>query len=134
MVESDCYQVKDLSQLNDELSKDREFDQSFAREKLHAVSSGLANMEKELEEFKSGSSLAEKIAKLELRNFELEQALKIKESAIEKLSRRNAQLEKDLKAKDTLRMSQLELLALRNCELEKEITRTVSSCPSDVAS
>lgn len=122
---------KELSMLQRELSKDNGVDLSFARAKFSSVSNAITGLETELEELRPGNSLAEKIAKMELRNSELEQALKIKESAIEKLAIRNAQLVKELKAKDILRMSQLELLALRNCELETEIARTASTCHNE---
>ena len=57
------------------------------------------------------------------RNQELEDALKIKESAIKKLLARNEELENELKRKESVRLSQLELLALRNVELEKELQK-----------
>jgi predicted nuclease with TOPRIM domain len=122
---------KELSMLQRELSKDNGVDLSSARAKISSVSNAITGLETELEQLRPGNGLAEKIAKMELRNSELEQALKIKESAIEKLANRNAQLVKELKAKDILRMSQLELLALRNCELETEIARTASTCHNE---
>jgi hypothetical protein len=116
-----------LSSLETELSKDQNFDQELARKTLVSLSAGIADLQSEMEGLKSNHHLAERVSKLEIRNAELEDALKIKDSAIEKLAIRNSQLEKELKSKDTLRMSQLELLALRNVELEKELSR----CSSD---
>ena len=63
--------------------------------------------------------VADTLLKVLARNRELEEALKIKESAIKKLATRNAELEQELKRKETVRLSQLELLALRNVELER---------------
>ncbi len=63
----------------------------------------------------------EKISKILQRNQELEDALRIKELALQKLKSRNEELENELKRKDVLRLSQLELLALRNVELEREL-------------
>jgi hypothetical protein len=69
----------------------------------------------------------EELTRLLQRNKELEDALTIKETAMQKLQSRNEELEKELKRKEVLRLSQLELLALRNVELEQELHRQSSA-------
>ena len=71
----------------------------------------------------SPENVMNKLQKALSRNQELEDALKIKESAIKKLLARNEELENELKRKESVRLSQLELLALRNVELEKELQK-----------
>ncbi len=68
-----------------------------------------------VENFKS------KLLKILRRKQELEDAVKVKDTAIRKLQVRNAELENELKRKEAVRLSQLELLALRNVELEREL-------------
>jgi hypothetical protein len=67
------------------------------------------------------------LSKILQRNKELEDALRIKEMAMQKLLSRNKELEDELKRKEVVRLSQLELLALRNVELEKELHQQSSS-------
>ncbi len=69
----------------------------------------------------------QKLSKIIQRNQELEDALRIKEMAMQKLIARNEELEKELKRKEAVRLSQLELLALRNVELEKELYQQSSN-------
>jgi hypothetical protein len=67
------------------------------------------------------------ISKVIQRNQELEDALIIKEMAMQKLRAKNEELENELKRKEAVRLSQLELLALRNVELEKELHQQSSN-------
>ena len=122
-----------LSLFQTELSKDQHFNPEFARQTQISLSAGIADLQSEGEGLKSNRHLAEKVSKLEIRTTEPEDALKMKDSAIEKLAIRNSQLEKESKNKDILRMSQLELLALRNVELERELSRFSSDGSTEAA-
>jgi hypothetical protein len=122
-----------LAMFEKELLKDQQLNPVFARQTLVSLSAGFADLQSEVEGLKFNCHLAEKVSKLEIRNSELEDALKIKDSAIEKLAIRNSQLEKESKNKDILRMSQLELLALRNVELERELSRFSSDGSTEAA-
>jgi hypothetical protein len=67
------------------------------------------------------SDVKHKLLKILQRNKELEDALRIKELAMQKLILKNQELENELKRKEVIRLAQLELLALRNVELEQEL-------------
>ncbi len=111
-----------FAKLSSAIAKDQESTDKFIPRKTSDASADVAELYNEVQGLDS-TRLLEAISKLEVRNRELENALQIKESAMDKLAAINSNLQKEMKVKDTMRLSQMELLAIRNLELEKELSQ-----------
>jgi hypothetical protein len=130
-VEIPTYEEIDSCELEQNENSKHSLDDELERTDLKSESVD----EKELDG-NSLENLKMNLSKCLQRNQELEDALKIKDTAIRKLLARNAELENELKRKEAMRLSQLELLSLRNVELERELHQVKKlgvSQPDDVA-